>query len=104
MSETSELTGPAIKAIKQCGVWATRMQAGRVKVRGGWMVLCPSGTPDILARPQGRICWIETKIGKNGQTPEQIDFQRMSKEWGDEYYLCRSLDDVLSVLRTINLQ
>lgn len=104
MSETSEITGPALKALRQCGVWATRMQAGKVKVRGGWMMLSPAGTPDILARPLGRMCWIETKIGKNGQTPEQIDFQRMSQEWGDEYHLCRSIDDVLLVLRNTPLQ
>ena len=100
MNETSEVTGPAIAALRQCGVWATRLQSGKVRVRGGWMMLCPAGTPDILARPHGRMAWIETKIGKNGLSAEQIDFQRMATEWGDEYHVCRSIDNVLDILRT----
>lgn len=99
MSETSELTGPAIKMLKQMGIWATRLQAGKVRVRGGWMQLCPTGTPDVLCRPSGRVVWIETKLGKYGQSVEQLEFEHLAKEWGDEYHLCRTLDEVLEAIR-----
>ena len=36
MSESSEITAPLITMIRQMGIFAERMNSGKVKVRGGW--------------------------------------------------------------------
>ena len=60
------------------------------------------GMADILAFPHafGRPhpVWIETKAGKNGQTPEQKSFQEQVREEGHLYILARTLEDVSSML------
>lgn len=98
MTETSEVTGPLLKAIRNAGIWVARMQSGKVKVRGGWMYLCPNGTADILVRPSGRVVWLETKLGKYGQSADQVEFQKMVEGFGDEYYVVRSVAEGLDAV------
>lgn len=63
MSETSEVTRPLLDALRALGLWAVRMQSGRVKSKGGgWIHLSPAGTPDIIGCfPDGRMFAVETK-------------------------------------------
>lgn len=56
-----------------------RTQSGKVKVKGGWMNLCPTGTPDTMGFSiDGRHIGIEYKDTKSfasknfGASPEQI--------------------------------
>lgn len=103
MSETSELTGPILKAMKQAGYLAIRMQSGRVKVRGGWMNLAPPGTADIVIfRPYKEPVWAETKTAKGRTNPEQIkaqgEFRDRVAALGHIYVKAMCLDDVLAVL------
>ena len=50
MSETSELTGPLLKIYKEAGAMAYRMQCGRLRVRGGWMVFAEIGRASCRER------------------------------------------------------
>lgn len=104
MSETSELTGPLLKMLRQAGVMCFRMQSGRVKVRGGWMQLCPNGTADILCFPRkGGVLWLETKAVKRdphrAQREAQAEFCDSVTAMGHRYLQIRDLGDVLELLK-----
>jgi len=62
MSET-KIQKAILDALHAAGAFAFRAQAGKVKVRGGWMQLCPPGTPDILVivPPRGMVVGLEVK-------------------------------------------
>jgi hypothetical protein len=102
MSETSEITGPLVKMIRQIGILCERMNSGKVKVRGGWMQLHSPGTADILCFPRGRVVWFETKKIDGHTNPEQIEnqdeFKRKVTELGHEYYRITSIDEGLAIL------
>ena len=102
MSESSEITGPLIKMIRKMGIFCERMNSGKVKVRGGWMQLHSPGTADILAFPQGRVVWLETKdpLGHTNQEQKesQENFRYKVTELGHEYYRVTSIDEALGVL------
>lgn len=59
------------------GFLVYRMNAGKVKARGGWIYLNPKSTPDRLIMVYGFPCWVEVK--KNGEkaTGEQIEYHEM---------------------------
>lgn len=40
--------------------------------------------------PLGRSRWIELKVGDNGQSPDQVKFQRLCESLGHEYYICKT--------------
>lgn len=64
--------------------------------------LAPKGTADILAIvPFGQSfmpLWVETKAGKNGLEPEQVDFRDDVVARGHTHLVARSSDDVLDWL------
>lgn len=103
MSESSDLTSPLVKAIKQIGIMATRMNSGKVRVRGGWMQLHEPGTADILCFPRGRVVWLETKTIKGTTNKEQIEnqaeFQRVVTALGHSYHRITSIDEGLAAVR-----
>lgn len=64
-----------------------------------------TGVSDILAIKNGRVVWIEVKKPdnktgplKNGQTQNQIEFERNIKAQKGEYYVARSLEDVQVIM------
>ena len=89
MSETSEITGPLIKALNQTGGWAERMNCGKVKRGKHYIMLHGEGTADILFFPRhchvriaglpGTPVWIETKQPKGHTNPEQVEAQARFK-------------------------
>ena len=103
MSESSEITGPLVKMIRQMGILCERMNSGKVKVRGGWMQLHSPGTADILAFPHGRVVWMETKDVKKDYHKEQREAQESFRErviaLGHECYTVRSIDEGIAVPR-----
>jgi Holliday junction resolvase len=103
MSETSELTGPLVKMIRQMGIMAMRMNSGKVRVRGGWMQLHSPGTADILCFPRGRVVWLECKTIKGTTNKEQIEnqaeFQRIVTGLGHSYHRITSIDEGLAAVR-----
>lgn len=101
MSETSEITGPLVKMLRQMGIVTLRLNSGKVKVRGGWMQLCPEGTPDILcfARDTGAPVWIETKALKGNLREKQVEMRARLLALGHKYHEVRSIDAGLDAVR-----
>jgi hypothetical protein len=61
------------------------------------------GASDIVVIfPNGKICFIELKLAKGKQSPEQIDFQNRITKAGYEYHLIRCLES-FQELTKINL-
>lgn len=64
------------------------------------------GVPDFFLlfknkvdKKKSIIIWIECKVGKNKQSLEQIEFERIINELDDEYYYCiYSLDELIKLL------
>lgn len=55
------------------------------------------GVPDfILIRLSGIFCGIEVKAEKGRQSPDQKEFERRCKEFGGQYILAYSIDDVIA--------
>ena len=103
MSESSELTGPLVAAIRKCGVMCLRMNSGKAKVRGGYLQLHEKGTADILCFPRGRVVWLETKaVAKDyhkEQQKSQADFRAQVLALGHEHHVIRSLAEGLAAVR-----
>jgi hypothetical protein len=77
MSETA-LRSAIVDALNATGlvrVWS--IHAGRVKVRGGWLHLCPTGTPDVVGYTlrSGRFVGIEIKVSGNRTKKERAEKQ-----------------------------
>jgi len=114
MSETSEITGPLIKALNQTGGWAERMNCGKVKRGKHYIMLHGEGTADILFFPRhchvriaglpGTPVWIETKTGKNGQDADQRLFQLKVETLGHRYILATSVEQGLNEALTTRIQ
>lgn len=60
----------------------------------------PIGTPDfVIYADNGRVFTIETKSKTGKQTPEQIGVQLMLNKLGHQYYLVRSFEQFLEVVK-----
>ena len=102
MSETSEITGPLIKALNQTGGMAMRMPVGKLRVGRHYVQMHDEGTADILFfpkqvyvhRPEAPV-WIETK-DPQGTTAKkrkemQAHFRARVEALGHKYILCKSI-------------
>src|ERR1035437_10025611 len=107
MAETSELTCPLIKALNQTGGYAIRMNSGKICMGKRWIQLHEAGTADILFFPLNihtmSVCcpipvWIETKLGKYGQTTDQKLFQLKVEVLGHKYIMVRSIAECFDAL------
>lgn len=104
LSESTQITSPIVAALNKAGYFAMRLNSGRVRVRGGFMTLCPVGTADILLCLPDRLpIWVETKAVKKDYHKEQQEaqgaFRARVEALGHTFVVARSLDDVLEVLR-----
>jgi hypothetical protein len=103
MSETTELTGPLVKMIRETGTFVLRLNSGKVKVRGGWMQLCPEGTADIVCFPKGAPVWLETKAvkrdGHKAQREAQDAFRERVEQLGHKYVLVRTIEEGINALQ-----
>ena len=81
------------------------LAAGKIKTKGSfnkgsfikdryqW-----TGLPDLLVfTPE--LLFLEIKVGKNTQTPNQKDFQEFCKKANVRYFVVKSLDDVISAIK-----
>jgi hypothetical protein len=72
--------------------WST---AKRMKAEG-----LTAGVADLcIMLTSGRVLWLELKRGKEKQTPAQIVFQSVCENLGHAYYVARSFDEAISILR-----
>ncbi len=91
MSET-KLSKEIRDALTDAGIWAMRINSGKVPVRGGFMHLAPTGTPDVLViHPYG---WLEVK-GDSPTSEEQVKFRERAAKSGVRHAEVRSVEDAL---------
>jgi len=99
MSETSEIVGPAIKALNAIpGVVAYRVFTGKAKVRGGYVNGAPEGFPDIGVVIRGRPIYLEAKLEAGGITSlEQLKMHDRLRRAGAEVHLIKSVGAAIAV-------
>jgi hypothetical protein len=69
----------------------TRVQSGKVPVRGGWMQLADKGTPDsYVMGPLGASFWAETKTDTGQLSTEQIDWHYRARKLGHNVFVVRN--------------
>lgn len=62
-----------------------------------------AGVPDIVIMLNGwRTIYLEVKVGNNKQTQSQKDFENICKQLGFPYFVVRSVDDVIEILKQYN--
>lgn len=101
MSETA-LKRAIVTALTRAGAWVWRMQAGKVKVRGGWMELAPEGMPDLLGviPPTGRLFGLEVKKPKGSRfEPAQLATHERLNAAGAYVAVVRSVDEAVAEYR-----
>lgn len=102
MSETSDIVSPILDALKQAGIFAMRMNSGKMRVRGGYVHLCPVGTPDIVIYPCGRVpVWIECKVLSKKLRQSQIEMRVKLKALGHRVVVAFSLDDIIPLINEL---
>ena len=96
-------------AQNQGKLYYTRLNSGSAFVKRGnkfyKIQLCEKGTADffVLTSSQSglsipRIIFLELKAGKRKQEPEQKEFQRLIENFGAEYCLVRSIEELQKIL------
>jgi hypothetical protein len=105
MSETA-LRSAIVVALNASGlVRAWSVHAGRVKVRGGWMYLCPPGTPDVLGYTlrSGRFLGLEIKVPGNktekARAEKQAAFQTAIRASGGIAGQVENADEAVALVR-----
>lgn len=96
MTPETKLKGEVQDFLTVYGMFWMRLQSGKVKVRNGWMQLCPTGTADLVVFPKNGfgVGWIELKQLKGTQQQSQVDFQAKAEAAGHPYLVARSVDEV----------
>ena len=56
------------------------------------------GIPDLTAIKNSKVYQIEVKVGKNKQSDNQKEFQRMWEQCGG-IYICGGLDEVMKIIK-----
>ena len=82
MSE-SDLYARIVEVAKKLGLIALRLNSGKVPTRGGWMQLCPVGTPDaVIFGPCGQALFLEAKVEGKDLSPAQKEFRAKAARLG----------------------
>jgi hypothetical protein len=92
------LKNEVVAFLKTSGMFWMRLNAGKVRVRGGFLQLAPEGCTDILIFPPKRIVWAEIKppgqsTAKNRKT-KQAEFRDKVLAEGHEHVVVTSLLDL----------
>jgi len=74
-----------------------RNNSGAFKSDHGFYRFGTPGLPDIVVIRDGFFIGLECKTKAGRQSPDQKEFERRTKEAGAEYYVVRSVDDVVEV-------
>lgn len=64
---------------------------------GGFYRFGTPGSPDIIVIMNGDFIGLEVKTKSGRQSPDQKEFERAVKDAGGEYYVIRSVDDLIEV-------
>ena len=103
MSET-DIQRAILDALAAIGAFAFRTNSskGAVKVRGGWVTLCPPGTPDILivVPPRGRLLGLEVKTAKGEERESQLAWASRARGLGAGVETVRSVAEAVEAYRS----
>ena len=76
-----------------------RSGSGLIKTeKGKYFKSGKPGCPDVIVCYKGRFIGLEIKTSKGKQSQIQKITESLIKECGGEYYIVKSLDDVLKIL------
>ncbi len=101
MSAESDIQRAILDALAAIGAFAFRTNSSgkgkAVKVRGGWVTLCPPGTPDIyvLIPPTGRSLWLEVKTAKGEERESQLAWRAEATRRGALVAVVRTSQDAI---------
>ena len=119
MSAETPIIRAILDGLHKLGIESWRCQSGKVKVRGGWMELAPTGTPDLIgyyprfttvvregARrlvSPGTMFGVEVKVplGRHKHSEAQLAWGLRLEQAGGVYILARGLDEALQGLGLI---
>lgn len=100
MSETSEVTGPTVKALKRIpGIDAWRVQSGILPMGGRYVHCAPPGTPDILVVIRGRVLYLEAKTETGKLSPVQVARHKELRSVGCRVEVIRSVKEAIAIVR-----
>lgn len=86
-----------VEALETAGRLVIRIQSGRVRVKGGWMHLAPTGTPDLYVVGWG---WLETKLENTKPSAEQLRMHARLRSAGERVEIIRTPSEALSAVRS----
>lgn len=87
--------------LKARGYIVNRLQAGQVRVRGGWMQLCDEGTPDCHALGiRGRHFYFETKKPGGKPSEQQLDKKAEYELRGFIVIIADSLEGMIEQMKS----
>ena len=99
MKET-QLVKQILDFCRMRGLLFYRTQSGMIPTpTGGLIKMATAGTCDITGCQNGKFVAVECKVGKNTQTPSQVEFQRKVEKAGGEYWLVYSIDEFIKNLK-----
>ena len=78
------------------GGYRSKREAAKFKATG-----LVAGVSDLIVIQPNRVIFIEVKLEKGRQQPNQIEFEKNVKALGFEYYVVRSLEDFKEKIRLI---
>lgn len=79
----TKMSAEAAERLEALGFVVLRLQAGKARVKGGWMQGNRAGCPDrgvLLSR--SRIAFLEAKVGKGKPSPAQESWHALAKRLG----------------------
>jgi len=87
-------------SLKKEGWRVERVNAGMVKVSGGFMHLASKGTPDSLCMKTGSLWgWLETKTPIGKLNEHQVAWHAWAKSVGINVDVVRSKEDALEAVK-----
>jgi hypothetical protein len=87
------------EALKKAGWRVERINAGMVKVAGGFMHLASKGTPDSLVMKTRELWgWLETKTAVGKLNEHQIKWHAWAKSVGINVDVVRSKEEALEAV------
>jgi len=62
-----------------------------------------AGVSDMVYIHMGGVAFIELKVGKNGQSPEQKEFQMIAEGRLHKYYIAKTLGEFQDIIKSYNI-
>lgn len=100
MTKENDIQRDIVQALKANGFEVIRTNAGKTKVRGGYMQLAPAGFPDlfIIDPKRGEVAFVEVKNETGKLKPEQKEYaERYLKNF--THGVARSVEEAQAIAK-----